>query len=92
MSLLRALINVAKSSLTKSSPVNDCPAKKTRRQIIPAQSSEDNNITARSPMSESSPSQSVPMESPVQVFIFSIHHSFHFPVDSIIYYVNYLPL
>jgi len=66
VSLLRALINVAKSSLTKSSPVNDCPAKKTRRQIIPAQSSEDNNITARSPMSESSPSQSVPMESPVQ--------------------------
>lgn len=80
MSLLGALVNIAKSSLMKIQPSNDVfPVKKAaRRQIIPSQQT-DNILpeisggsginTSRSPLSEASPTQNLSVESPVQVFI-----------------------
>ncbi len=96
MSLLRALVSVAKSSLTKSQTggtgagrelggnvqENLPGGKKTRRQIIPSQLTDVNSVfsfepgsttgtalisSSQSPLSEASPTQALPIESPVQV-------------------------
>lgn len=95
ISLLRALVSVAKSCLTKSqvagmgagrdqgSQENMPGTKKSRRQIIPSQLVDPNSVLsfepgagpAQSPVSEASPTQGLAIESPVQVFIFSLDHS-----------------
>lgn len=77
LSLLNALVNIAKSSLTKSLPSGEGfpPKKAARRQIIPSQPLDGTSVdaaginTSRSPLSEASPSQSHSIESPVQVII-----------------------
>ncbi len=80
-SLLRALVSVAKSSLTKFQSVQMGETslavgnkKAPRRQIVQTQVSEGPSasdsgisISARSPLSEASPTQNPSLESPVQV-------------------------
>ena len=76
VSLLGALVNIAKSSLMKSCGETFPVKKAARRQIMPSQPSDGSSSeiggtgainSVRSPMSEASPSQNPSIESPVQV-------------------------
>lgn len=76
VSLLGALVNIAKSSLMKSQPSGEVfPVKKAaRRQVIASQPSDGSSSelaggginASRSPQSEASPTQNLPIESPIQ--------------------------
>lgn len=79
VSLLHALVNVAKSSLTKSLPSGEgfTAKKAVRRQIVSSQPSDGSSSeiggastgvnSMRSPLSEASPSHNTSTESPIQV-------------------------